>query len=97
MAEHPSLSDPKRYDRYVNEVLTMYILIRSVSVLEYYLRHAASKIVDNDKSIDFSELFIYDFETEFAKANQRRVRRRRKNSLRDKPSLICSILSTPAT
>lgn len=78
MAEHPSPSEPRRYDRHVNVVLTMYIIIRNVSALEYYLRHAASKIVDNDKSIDFSKLFTYDLETEFAKANQKRMRRRRK-------------------
>jgi len=86
MAEHPDtaellLSDPKRYNRHVNDVLTMYIIIRNVSALEYYLRQVASKIVDNDnnnKSIDFSKFFTYDFETEFAKANQKRGTRRRK-------------------
>lgn len=57
MAEHPELADQlsetKRYNRYVNEILTMYIIIRNVSALEYYLRHAASKIVDSNKSIEF--------------------------------------------
>src|SRR5215207_2453212 len=78
MAEHPSLSDPKRYDRYVNEALTMYIIIINVSALEYYLRQVASKIVDNDnnKSIDFSKFFKYDFETEFVKANRNRRKKR---------------------
>jgi hypothetical protein len=82
MAEHPELADQlsetKRYNRYVNEILTMYIIIRNVSALEYYLRHAASNIVDSNKSIKLSKFFTYPFETEFAKANERRVRRRRK-------------------
>jgi hypothetical protein len=45
MAEFPLLaeefSETKLYNRYVNEALTMYIIIRNVSALEYYLRHAA--------------------------------------------------------
>jgi hypothetical protein len=77
MAEYPSLSEPERYNRYVNEVLTNYILIRNVSALEYYLRQVASKIVDNNKGIDFSKFFSDDFETKFAE--YKRIRGRRKN------------------
>jgi len=48
MAEYPKLaellSETKRYNRYVNEVLTRYIIIRNVSALEYYLRHAAVRL-----------------------------------------------------
>jgi hypothetical protein len=76
MAEFPKLSElfsePERYDEYTNEVLTMYIIIRNVSVIEYYLRHAASKIVDDKinsgEGIDFSKFFSYDFEADYAKA-----------------------------
>jgi hypothetical protein len=78
MAEFPSLAETKRYNRYVNEALTMYIIIRNVSALEYFLRHAASKIVDsnnNGKGIDFSKFFSYDFETKYAEVNRKRVRR----------------------
>jgi hypothetical protein len=80
MAEYPSLSEPKRYNRYVNEVLTNYILIRNVSALEYYLRQVASKIVDNNKGIDFSKFFSDDFETKFAE--YKRIRGRRKKLTR---------------
>jgi hypothetical protein len=76
MAEFPKLSElfsePERYDEYINEVLTMYIIIRNVSVIEYHLRHAASKIVDDKinsgEGIDFSKFFCYDFEADYAKA-----------------------------
>jgi hypothetical protein len=77
MAESPDLaemlSETKRYNRYVNEALTMYVIIRNVSALEYYLRQVARKLVDDsNKSIDFSKFFTYDFETEFTKANRNR-------------------------
>lgn len=80
MAEHPKiaemLSETTRYNRYVNEALTMYVLIRNVSALEYYFRYAASKIVDvSYRSIDFSKFFTYNFETEFAKANRKRKKK----------------------
>jgi hypothetical protein len=81
MAQHPSLSNPKLYNRYVNEAITMYIIVRNVSALEYYLRQTACKIVDsnnNGKGVDFTKFFTYDFETEFAKANQNRRKKGRK-------------------
>ena len=81
MAQHPTLSSPRLYNRYINEALTMYIIIRNVSALEYFLRQTACKIVNSDnngKGIDFTKFFTCNFETEFAKANQNRRKRGRK-------------------
>lgn len=77
MAERPSLSEPERYDGYVNELVTNYILIRNVSAVEYYLRQIASMIVDNNGA-DFSKFFSEDFETKFKAVNQGRGRGRKK-------------------
>jgi hypothetical protein len=71
MAENPSMSDPDRYDEYVNEAVTRYILIRNVCTLECYFRKIASMIVDNNGT-DFSKFFkrYQDFETKFNEVNK---------------------------
>ena len=85
MAEHPKWAEEfetKRYNRYLNEALTGYIIIRNVSALEYYLRQIASKIVDNKISsgegIDFSKFFSYDFEAYYAEVHRNRRSRKKK-------------------
>ena len=78
MAEHPKLAEPKRFNRYLNESVTRYILIRNVGALEYYLRQIASKFVDENNVSDFSKFFSndFDFETTFAESNRDRGRRK---------------------
>jgi hypothetical protein len=82
MVENLKLSESKNYDELVDEALTMYIIIRNVSAIEYFLRQTARKIVDSNnrsRGIDFSKFFSIDFETEFQEAN----RRRRESGIRE--------------
>jgi hypothetical protein len=75
MAENLESSEPENYDEFVNEALTMYIIIRNVSAIEYFLRQAAHTIVDSNnrgRGIDFSKFFSFDFEAKFQEANRKR-------------------------
>jgi hypothetical protein len=86
MAEHPeiaeTLSETKRYDQYVSEAVTRYIIIRNVGALEGFLRLMAAMIVDKN-GVDFSKFFTdyHDFETMLKKVNQSMGRRGRRKKL----------------
>jgi hypothetical protein len=85
MAENLGLSEPEKYDELVNEALTMYIIIRNVSAIEYFLRQVACKIVDGnnrDRGINFSKFCSFNFETEFQEANRKRRERGRRELTR---------------
>lgn len=73
MAEHKSRYKSRLYKRYVDELVTNYIIIRNVSALEYYFRQVVSMYVDNN-DVDLSKFFTdsYDFENKRKQANQQR-------------------------
>ena len=83
MAEHPSMSESERYDEFVSEVITRYIIIRNVSVLEGFLRQIASMIVDKETGADFSKFFTdyKDFDSKLKEVNNDRGRRGRGKKL----------------
>lgn len=82
MAEHSSMSEPERYDEFVSEVVTRYIIIRNVSALEGFLRQIASMIVDRNGA-DFSKFFTdyKDFDSKLKEVNKDRGRRGRGRKL----------------
>jgi len=73
MAEYPTMSEPRRYDEFVNGAVTRYIIIRNVGALEYYFRQMANMIVAK-KGANYSKFFTNyrDFNHMLKKVNQNR-------------------------
>ena len=82
MAETPSLSEPERYEGYINELVTNYILIRNVGAVGI-LSPTDSDIAVDEKGADFSQFFTnyQDFEPKLKAVNQGRGRRGRGKKL----------------